>query len=82
MTVRQGRLPSPPDSYDQRWANQLVRQLEQNIAATNLAASSSRYTVTNVTTDRAFDADSTSTAELADVLGTLITDLRQRGVIG
>tara|TARA_R100001163_G_scaffold65749_2_gene64469 strand:- start:771 stop:1019 length:249 start_codon:yes stop_codon:yes gene_type:complete len=82
MTIRQGRLPSPPNSYDQRWANQLVRQLESNISATNLAASSSRYTVTNVTTDRALDADSTSTAELADVLGTLITDLRERGVIG
>ena len=82
MSIRQGRLPSPPNSYDQRWANQLVRQLEQNISATNLAASSSRYTVTNVTADRAFDADSTSTAELADVLGTLITDLRDRGVIG
>ncbi len=82
MTIRQGRLPSPPNLYDQRWANQLVRQLEQNISSTNLAASSSRYTVTNVTTDRAFDADSTSTAELADVLGTLITDLRDRGVIG
>ena len=82
MTIRQGSLPSPPSSYDQRWANQLTRQLEQNISSTNLAASSSRYTVTNVTIDRTLDADSTSTAELADVLGTLINDLRERGVIG
>ena len=36
---------------------------------------------TNVTTDRAFDADSTSTDELADVLGTLIADLITKGVI-
>jgi hypothetical protein len=82
MSIRQGRLPSPPNSYDQRWANQLVNQIEQNIATTNLAASSARYTVTNVTKDRVLDADSTSTAELADVLGTLISDLRERGVIG
>tara|TARA_R100001126_G_C4841384_1_gene157122 strand:+ start:378 stop:626 length:249 start_codon:yes stop_codon:yes gene_type:complete len=82
MTIRQGRLPSPPNTYDQRWANQLTRQLEQNISTTNLAASSARYTVTNVTTDRTFDADSTTTAELADVLGTLLTDLRERGIIG
>lgn len=34
------------------------------------------YTPTNVTIDREFDADSTSTAELADVLGTLIADLK------
>lgn len=39
------------------------------------------YTATNVTTDRSFDADSTSTAELADVLGTLIADLRERGIV-
>ena len=82
MSIRQGRLPSPPNSYDQRWANQLVNQIEQNISSTNLAASSARYTVTNLTKDRTLDADSTSTAELADVLGTLITDLRERGVIG
>ena len=82
MSIRQGRLPTPPNSYDQRWANQLVRQLEQNIATTNLAASAARYTVTNVTTDRTFDADSTSTAERADILGTLITDLRERGILG
>lgn len=82
MSIRRGRLPSPSSDYSQRWANQLVNQLEQNIAATNLAASSTRYTVTNVTTDRSYDANSTSTAELADVLGTLIDDLRARGVLG
>lgn len=42
---------------------------------------SSAYTPTNVTTDRAYDADSTSTAELADVLGTLIADLKATGII-
>lgn len=43
--------------------------------------SSPTYTVTNVTPDRAFDADSTTTAELADALGTLLVDLRARGVV-
>jgi hypothetical protein len=37
------------------------------------------YSVTNVTTDRTYNADSTSINELADVLGTLIADLRTRG---
>lgn len=37
------------------------------------------YTVTNLTTDRSYDADATSVAELADVLGTLIADLRTYG---
>ena len=39
------------------------------------------YTETNVTPDRAFDADSTTTGELADVLGTLIVDLRKWGIL-
>ena len=40
------------------------------------------YTPTNVSTDRAYDADVTSVDELADVLGTLIADLQVAGVIG
>lgn len=38
-------------------------------------------TETNVTTDRTFDANSTTTAELADVLGTLLADLRAQGIV-
>ena len=41
-----------------------------------------KYTPTNVSVDRAYDADSTTTAELADVLGTLIDDLKNIGLIG
>ena len=39
------------------------------------------YTITNVTTDRTYNADSTTTAELADALGTLIADLRTQGLV-
>ena len=39
------------------------------------------YTATNVSTDRAYDANATTTAELADVLGTLIADLRLQGIV-
>jgi hypothetical protein len=42
----------------------------------------SAYTPTNVTTDRAYDANATTTDELADVLGTLIADLKALGLIG
>lgn len=38
------------------------------------------YTPTNVSTDRSFDADSTTIAELADVLGTLIADIQSLGL--
>lgn len=43
---------------------------------------SAAYTPTNVTPDRAYDANATTTAELADVLGTLIADLQLTGLIG
>lgn len=39
------------------------------------------YTPTNVTTDRSYDADSTTVAELGDVLGTLIADLQTAGIL-
>jgi hypothetical protein len=45
-------------------------------------ARSSTYTASNVTTDRSYDADATTVNELADVLGTLIADLKLTGIIG
>jgi len=39
------------------------------------------YTPTNVSTDRAFDANATTVEELADVLGTLIADLKTKGIV-
>ncbi len=45
-------------------------------------AQSAAYSPTNVVTDRAYDADSTTLAEVADVLGTLIADLQATGLIG
>lgn len=39
------------------------------------------YSPSSVTTDRSFDANSTTLDELADVLGTLITDLQSYGLL-
>ena len=39
------------------------------------------YSVSNVTTDRTYNANSTTLAEVADVLGTLIADLRSYGLV-
>jgi hypothetical protein len=39
------------------------------------------YTVTNAATDRSYDADATSLEELADVLGSLIADLKLTNII-
>lgn len=40
------------------------------------------YTPSNVTTDRTFDANATTLDEVADVLGTLIADLKSLGLVG
>lgn len=45
-------------------------------------AQPSAYTASNVTTDRTYDADITTVDEIADVLGTLVTDLKSLGLIG
>ena len=45
-------------------------------------ARSTGWAVSNLTTDRVFDADATTLAEIADVLGTLITYLISRGDLG
>jgi hypothetical protein len=37
--------------------------------------------ITNVTTDRVYDANSTSIDEIADVLGTLVADLVSQGIL-
>ena len=44
-------------------------------------ADAADYTITNVTPDRAYDANATTTDELADVLGTLISDLIDKGLL-
>lgn len=49
---------------------------------TQLTGLTAAYTITNVTTDRTYDANATDINEIADVLGTLIADLQARGICG
>ncbi len=39
------------------------------------------YAVTNATEDRTYDANATDINEIADILGTLIADLKLSGII-
>lgn len=47
----------------------------------SVARTGQTYSVSNAATDRTFDADATTAEELGDVLGTLIADLRAKGVV-
>ena len=54
----------------------------RQMAATNFGDYNKQtYAESNVTPDRTFDADTVAVAELADIVGTLITDLRAQGFI-
>lgn len=75
------RLPQPPVEWDVNWARRTLSTLELQLKDISSPASEDAYQMSNVTTDRVLDADSTSIAEIADVLGTLITDLKNKGVI-
>ncbi len=50
-------------------------------ATTFNPATKQTYAITNVTTDRAYDANATTLDEVADTLGTLIADLRAAGLL-
>lgn len=52
-----------------------------NRVTDNIGGTVQTYAATNVTTDRAYDANATTVDELADVVGTLITDLRAQGLV-
>lgn len=56
--------------------------IDFSTVAAPASAQTPAYTVTSGITDRSFNADATTLDELADILGTLITDLQTKGLIG
>jgi hypothetical protein len=74
------KLARPPRGDDvedwKQWAEEVERVV--NLLLTRTTAWG---TISNVTTDRAYDANATSLDELADALGTLVSDLKAKGVI-
>ena len=82
---RNRMLAQDLDLLPQEFKDWLIRYLEQRNPVIQLGSvnkgGSFGYTTTNVTTDRTYDANATTTDELADVLGTLIADLKTQGII-
>jgi hypothetical protein len=75
------KLPAAPADWNKSWGDRLVNTLEIQIRDIHTAASETPYQTSNVTKDYILDADATTLAEVADVLGTLIEDLKAKGVI-
>lgn len=74
MQVTRPPLSAPNDDW-KRWADDITKTV-QALADRISPRNNNAYNITNLTVDRDYDADASSTAELADVLGTLINDLK------
>ena len=73
-------LPTAPEAYDQEAMMIILEQIQDSLVLLAQAVQTG-YSVSNVTTTRTFDANATSVAELADVLGTLIVDMKSKGTL-
>lgn len=73
--------PTSPRNGDYWIASNNV-VIRSNGVSIALAPDTNTWTVSNLTTDRTYDANSTTIAELADVLGTLITHLKSMNILG
>lgn len=75
-----GSIPSGSEGDDLVAAiNTLVQSIELRFLVIEETITDQQYTTTNVTPDRSLDADTALLAEVADVLGTLIEDLKTAG---
>ena len=76
-------LPMLPEEYTRQKIQQTFFDVEQRFEQLERSATpdSSVYQMTNKTATYALDCDATSTAELADVLATLIDELARKGII-
>lgn len=77
--MRQLNFGTPPRDTEGKidWIVRALRQIE-SASRDNTDEIWDDYTVTNHTDTRTFDANSTTVDELADVVGTLIDDYKNR----
>lgn len=77
-----GDISVPDEAYGSGWNSSLEVPTKNAVYdKIQTLLGSTAYTITNVTTDRSYDADLVLVGELADVLGTLIQDLKDKGIL-
>lgn len=81
--MRRLALGSPPPgaSAEQKidWLITAVKQIERASHEVTAETAADSFAPSNVTETRTFDADTVTLAGLADVVGTLVNDLKRRG---
>lgn len=77
-------LPRPAGDI-QQWGDVLVDELENSLTRLNQAANTGdpdvSFSVSNFTEDKSLNAGTATTADVANVLATLIEALRNKGLL-
>lgn len=74
--------PYPPPEYRAQVFAQLIETLRLRDQATPIAPASLGWLPSNYTETRTLDASTATTSDLANVLCTLLADLKQAGYLG
>lgn len=74
-------LPRPQDDYDRDWASRLVSEIESRFESLERLIQEG-YTVSNGVENRTLDVSTATLAETKEVVGTLIDDMKERGLLG
>lgn len=79
--MRPLHLGSPPISQEEyrRWADEAFRQI-QEASYEGLETVAQDFTATNYTASRSLNAGTATLAQLANVVATLLTDMKNLGV--
>lgn len=73
-------LGSAPTEYDTRYQNDVSSKIEEIVRQLSLV-NKEPYTTSNSTTTRTLNVSSVNLTDLANVVATLIADLKDRGVL-
>lgn len=75
-----------PDELPAEFKEWLLRYLDQErslpVVARLASGGANTYSVSNSSTDRTYDVVGITVGELANVVATIISDLRQKGIVG
>tara|TARA_Y100000361_G_C11114258_1_gene319413 strand:+ start:364 stop:609 length:246 start_codon:yes stop_codon:yes gene_type:complete len=73
-------LGSAPNEYNERYTNDVSSKIEEIVRQLSLV-NKEPYVTSNSTDTRTYDVSTTTLTELANVVATLIADLKNRGVL-
>lgn len=77
--MRRLTLGAPSAGNFMEWVIRSLKQIEQASFDEDIGAVADAYTIQNLTPTRTLDVSTATEADIAAVLGTFITDMKNRG---